>query len=89
MMTWQAHYPSVPYRRYRSTAACCHAGCGKMDENPPPDEILLPSSTTAARSGLNGSFPPVVPPTAVTCGMEAGNDGPNAQGDSFVAHAAE
>ena len=47
---------------------------------------MLPSSTAAARSGLNGSLPPVVPPTDVTWGMDAGNDGPKAHGASCMAH---
>ena len=73
--------------RYRSTAAFCHSGIGKMELNPPPLLILLPNSTAAARSGLNGSLPPVVPPTAVTWGMDAGNEGRNAHGASVAPHA--
>ena len=53
-----------------------------MELNPPPLEIFEPRSTAAARSGLNGSFPPFVPPTEVTCGMDAGNEGENAHGSS-------
>ena len=73
--------------RYRSTAAFCHSGIGKMELNPPPLLILLPNSTAAARSGSNGSFPPVVPPTVVTWGMDAGNEGRNAHGTSVAPHA--